>query len=64
MSEPYKCPVCYGVGQVAEGFYDRTSPYWTTSNNTFEQCKSCNGTGVVWSPFVIGPGVNLTEEVE
>jgi DnaJ-class molecular chaperone len=37
---PYCCPVCYGVGHVAAGFYARVS--------VPEQCRSCGGTGIVW----------------
>lgn len=41
---PHRCPVCDGIGFVPSGFY---SPCGTTSFSA-EQCKTCNGSGVVW----------------
>ncbi len=50
------CPVCCGKCQVPNGFYN---PYGTTAYTStsfgVEMCKSCAGTGVVWSP------TNITE---
>ena len=45
---PYCCPVCYGRGHVAAGFYASTGQSWTSSNVMPETCKSCSGTGIVW----------------
>lgn len=48
-SIPYCCPVCYGKGIVENGFYLYTGQTWPSSSLTPEQCRSCKGTGVVWS---------------
>jgi hypothetical protein len=40
-SRPFVCPVCGGTGDVAAGFYREDS--------TQTSCRSCSGTGVVWS---------------
>ena len=45
---PYCCPVCGGNGLVPNGFYRQTGGNWVSSDSTPEQCKTCNGTGVVW----------------
>ena len=42
---PYKCPVCYGKGVVTPDFY----LHCTTTDSACQICKSCNGTGIVWS---------------
>jgi len=44
-----RCPVCNGNGLVQNGFYSQTSGCWTSGSTEFEQCRSCGGTGVVWS---------------
>ena len=44
---PYMCPVCGGTGQVQQGFYDPVNGQSTAIN--YEQCRSCQGSGVVWS---------------
>ncbi len=43
------CPVCNGVGRVASGFYNRSGdcPYWVSSGNNPETCRSCGGKGWV-----------------
>ncbi len=46
---PHRCPVCNGNGLVSNGFYMQTSGHWSTSSITHETCRSCNGTGIVWS---------------
>lgn len=46
---PFRCPVCYGKGLVADGFYDGTTPAWGATNpGGTEICRSCQGTGVLW----------------
>lgn len=47
--KPYKCPVCSGKGLVPNGFYSCTGNTIISTSTTPEQCKSCKGTGVVWS---------------
>lgn len=44
---PYKCPVCDGRGIVPGGFYLSTGQSWAF-NKSYEPCRSCHGTGVVW----------------
>lgn len=47
---PFVCPVCYGTGQVANGFYTRVGvPDWSSASNIPERCQSCMGSGIVWS---------------
>lgn len=45
MSTPYKCPVCEGKQIVAQSFYDAGQ-----NPQEMESCRSCGGTGIVWSP--------------
>lgn len=45
---PYKCPVCGGRGKVPNGFYN-TSPYYSSSSLSDEICRSCSGSGILWS---------------
>lgn len=49
--KPHKCPVCEGVGEVTQGFYDSPvvqqdsmaiDPAWTWRG---EMCRSCKGAG-------------------
>lgn len=47
--KPYKCPVCSGKGLVPNGFYSCTGNTIISASTAPEQCKSCKGTGVVWS---------------
>jgi len=54
MNTPFKCPVCLGTGNVPCGFYeqhkiDDNGRTWTTSSTTSETCRTCGGTGIVWS---------------
>jgi hypothetical protein len=49
--KPYCCPVCFGKGTVPAGFYD------TGINVTIiypENCRSCSGSGVLWSHTPMG----------
>jgi len=47
--QPFTCPVCTGRGKVASGFYDRTELTWNgTCASAIEECRSCEGTGVLW----------------
>ena len=48
MKIPFKCPICNGVGLVAGGFYNSVSGT-SISDVTTEQCRQCNGTGIIWS---------------
>lgn len=43
--QPFRCPVCNGGGTVPAGIYNR---FCSTSYNTEETCRTCNGTGIVW----------------
>lgn len=45
---PHQCPICFGKGQVIEGFYNSTGETFTVSNIKFESCRSCDGKGIVW----------------
>jgi len=46
---PHRCPICNGNGLVPNGFYNQTSGYWSTTSLNAEKCRTCNGTGVIWS---------------
>ena len=45
---PFVCPVCGGNGLVPNGFYSQTGGQWSTTDTTPEECRTCNGTGIVW----------------
>lgn len=47
--KPFTCLVCIGRGFVSGGFYSSTGNSWVTTTTAPETCRSCNGTGVVWS---------------
>lgn len=49
MKIPFKCPVCGGTGLVPHGFYDTTTGLYTSTSTLPDQCRSCSGTGIVWS---------------
>lgn len=46
---PHRCPVCGGSGRVPYGFYEVVDQYGSTSIPTPEKCRTCDGTGVLWS---------------
>lgn len=48
-ANPYRCPICNGSMTVPNGFYNQVNGYWSTSSLSPEKCRSCNGTGIVWS---------------
>jgi hypothetical protein len=42
------CPVCFGKGLVANGFYSAPGmPYYPATGTQPEQCRSCGGRGIV-----------------
>ncbi len=45
---PFICPVCNGNGLAANGFYNQISGEWSSISATPEQCRTCQGTGIVW----------------
>ena len=51
--EAQRCPVCNGNGLVPNGFYNQVSGAWPTTNASPEQCRGCNGSGIVWEPKLI-----------
>jgi hypothetical protein len=46
--QPHCCPVCYGRGFVAQGFYSGTGETFMSAGGT-EPCRSCKGSGIVWN---------------
>jgi hypothetical protein len=46
---PHRCPICGGHGQVPGSFYTSLLGCGGTSANLAEQCKSCQGTGVIFT---------------
>lgn len=45
----HRCPVCNGAMTVPSGFYLGLTPVSLER----EPCRSCNGTGIIWSEDVI-----------
>ena len=45
---PYRCPICGGNGLVSGSFYTALLGCGGTSANITEQCRSCNGVGIIW----------------
>jgi DnaJ-class molecular chaperone len=45
---PYRCPICGGNGLVSGSFYTALLGCGGTSANITEQCRSCNGAGIIW----------------
>lgn len=50
---PYKCPICDGVGMVSGGFYNRVNTNDWGSTTISEQCRQCNGSGIVYGEQII-----------
>jgi len=48
MTTPHKCPVCLGTGNVPNGFYSGCGGMWVSYSSTFDPCRSCCETGIVW----------------
>lgn len=46
---PHVCPVCGGNGLRPQGFYDQVSGMWSSSGIVFDMCRTCKGTGIVWT---------------
>lgn len=55
--QPNKCPVCYGKGAVKSDFYSpfevspdvvKITP--TVTIELTETCRTCNGSGIIWTP--------------
>ena len=49
MSQPHRCPVCLGHGNVPGGFYACVPGGTPTSTNVSERCRACKGTGIIWA---------------
>lgn len=51
---PHICPVCNGKGLIDRDFYPdnylKTRGTSAANIKEYVTCRSCNGTGVVWSP--------------
>lgn len=45
MNTPFVCPVCHGKGALPPGFYGKPGDPVGVNQ---DQCKACNGTGLVW----------------
>ena len=45
--KPYRCPICNGTGIVPGGFYFSVNGH-SSSTNTTEVCRQCQGSGIVW----------------
>lgn len=42
------CPVCFGKGLVANGFYSAPGmPHYPATSTMPESCRSCGGRGIV-----------------
>ena len=51
-----KCPVCEGRGIVPPGFYNLDASSTTTANSA-ETCRSCQGSGVIYNPDYAYPWI-------
>lgn len=47
MRYPYRCPICDGATKVQTRLYQEA---WEVVSLELVACRSCIGTGVVWSP--------------
>ena len=43
-----RCPICEGHGIVSGGFYTSLAGCGGASTVSTEQCKNCNGQGIVY----------------
>lgn len=48
MTIQQKCPICEGHGNVQGGFYNQLPNCPCMSSVTSEQCRNCDGTGIVY----------------
>ena len=51
MSEPHKCPICLGCGNVPNNYYKvifGLIEHSTSANSIPIPCKACKGIGIVW----------------
>jgi len=48
-TKPFVCPICRGRGIVPASFYS-TSDYNLYFYAAEVTCRTCGGTGIVWSP--------------
>jgi hypothetical protein len=47
--KPHKCPCCDGAGKVSRPpWIPGDVESWTSGDIGVYECRSCNGTGVVW----------------
>ena len=66
MRIPNRCPICLGTGNVPGGFYNCCPGGTPTSCNTSELCRSCHGSGVIYTegqePVILdeGPGYKIS----
>lgn len=45
---PHRCPICGGNGLVPGSFYTSVNGGGGTSFNISEQCRQCEGKGILW----------------
>jgi DnaJ-class molecular chaperone len=45
MSTPHVCPKCNGEKQIFGGLF---------GEQVYRECPTCNGTGVIWEPEIVG----------
>lgn len=58
---PHRCPVCRGIGLVAQGFYIAIGqPTFGSTSTALETCRSCWGTGILWGPLVLSNNPPIT----
>ena len=49
MKIPFKCPVCEGRGIVPPHFYDGYYGTFVSTNTACDSCRSCTGSGIIFS---------------
>jgi hypothetical protein len=46
--KPHLCPVCKGKCVVSSDFYMDINNNSSISNKSYDQCRSCQGRGIIW----------------
>jgi len=53
--KPFKCPICNGTGNVPGGFYESVGDGEWASTRLADECRKCEGKGIIWSESESAP---------